>query len=53
VAVNIGANKGRTLGQIAIDQPGDLPWYVNGYRGPDNILRAAARLLLDTALAAA
>ena len=53
VTVAIGANKGRTLGQIAIEQPGDLQWYVNGYRGPDNILRAAARLLLDTALAAA
>jgi hypothetical protein len=53
VAVNIGAYKGRTLGQIATDKPGDLQWYVNDYRGPDNILRAAAKLLLDTALAAA
>lgn len=48
--VNIGANRGKTLGQIAIDRPGDLQWYVNSYSGPDNILRAAARLLLNTAM---
>ena len=31
-------------------KPGDLQWYITGYRGPDNILRAAAQLLLNTAL---
>jgi len=50
VNVSIGMNKGKTLGQIAIDQPGDLQWYVNSYGGPDNILRAAAQLLMDKAL---
>ena len=53
VAVTIGMNKGKTLGQVAIEKPGDLQWYANSYSGPDNILRAAAKLLLDKALAAA
>jgi len=50
VTVNIGMHKGKTLGQVAMERPGDLQWYVNSYSGPDNILRAAARLLMDTAM---
>lgn len=50
VVVNVGYSKGKTLGQIAVEKPGSLEWYVNQYNGPDNLLRAAAKFLLDTAL---
>ena len=42
-----------TLGQLAIEKPQSLNWYVNDYKGPDNLLRAAARFLLDAAKHAA
>lgn len=42
-----------TLGQLAIEKPQSLNWYVNDYKGPDNLLRAAARFLLDAAKRAA
>lgn len=50
--VEIGYNKGKTLGQIAIEKPKDLAWYVDAYKGPNNQLRAAAKFLLDRAGAA-
>lgn len=50
VVVTIGFNKGKTLGQIAVEKPASLEWYVNAYEGPDNLLRAAAKYLMDTAL---
>ena len=48
--VTMGAHKGKKLGVIAVEDPKDLQWYINNYRGPDNILRAAATLLVNTAL---
>ena len=53
VVVSAGCYKGKTLGQIAVEQPGSLQWYVDSYKGPDNLLRAAAKYLLDQALAPA
>lgn len=41
---------GMTLGQLAIEKPQALEWYVTSYGGPDNLLRAAARFLMDSAL---
>lgn len=41
---------GMTLGQLAVEKPQALEWYVTSYGGPDNLLRAAARFLLDSAL---
>lgn len=49
VVVSVGYHRNKTLGQVALDKPADLDWYVNGYKGPDNILRAAAKYLIDTA----
>lgn len=49
VVVNIGAVKGMTLGQVAMEKPASISWYANEYRGSDNLLRAAARFLLDAA----
>jgi hypothetical protein len=52
LVVGIGMNKGKKLGVIAVESPKDLKWYIEGYRGPDNILRAAATLLINTAMQA-
>lgn len=46
--VPIGTCKGWTMSQVADRRPFSLKWYLNGYSGDDNILRAAAKLLLST-----
>jgi len=50
VVVSMGFNKGKTLGQVAVEKPESLQWYVDSYGGPDNLLRAAAKFLIDAAL---
>lgn len=50
VVIPMGFNKGKTLGQVALEKPASLEWYINSYGGPDNLLRAAARFLMDAAL---
>lgn len=49
--VDCGYYKGKTLGQVAQKKPQSLEWYVNAYKGNNNILRAAAKFLLDKASA--
>ena len=43
----IGTCSGQTLKQVAERRPASLKWYVKGYSGDDNILRAGAKLMLD------
>lgn len=50
VVVSCGFFKGKSLGQVAVEKPSSLNWYVNSYNGPDNLLRAASKFLLDTAI---
>ena len=50
VVIPMGYNKGKTLGQVAMEKPANLQWYVDSYGGPDNLLRAAAKFLIDMAL---
>jgi len=50
VVISAGYHKGKTLGQLAVEKPNGLDWYVSSYGGPDNLLRAAAKYLLDLAL---
>lgn len=45
----VGANKGKTLGQLAVENPSALQWYATTYKGPNNLLRAAALRLLQQA----
>lgn len=47
VVVDTGYHKGKTLAKVAIEKPQSLEWYINDYRGRNNILRAGAKLLLD------
>ena len=49
--VDCGVFKGKKLGQVAREKPQSLEWYVNAYKGNNNILRAAAKYLLDKASA--
>ncbi len=51
LVVDCGVFKGKTLGQVAQEKPQSLEWYVTSYRGNNNILRAAAKFLLDKASA--
>lgn len=45
--VPVGTCKGWTLSQVAERRPHSLQWYLIGYTGKDNILRAAAKLVHD------
>lgn len=48
VIVPIGTCKGWTLARVADRRPASLKWYINGYSGNDNILRAAATVMQST-----
>lgn len=47
VIVSTGTCKGWTLSQVADRRPFSLKWYINGYNGDDNILRAAAAIMQE------
>ena len=49
VKIDVGYNRGSTLGEIAIHKPSDLEWYVNNYSGRNLALKAGAILLVDAA----
>lgn len=51
VQIDCGCYRGQTLGQLALSKPGSLHWYVDSYKGNNNLLRAAAKYLLDRAAA--
>lgn len=48
VIVPTGTCKDWTLAQVADRRPASLKWYINGYTGNDNILRAAAMIMQST-----
>lgn len=49
VVIGSGMHSGKTMGQLAMENPSSLEWYTKGYKGPNNLLRAAAWLLLQQA----
>lgn len=49
VIVDVGAAKGKTIGQIAKEDPRQLLWFRDSYKGPNDQIRAAATLLLREA----
>ncbi|HJD20366.1 MAG TPA: hypothetical protein H9915_00950 [Candidatus Gemmiger faecigallinarum] len=51
VLIDCGCYRGQTLGQLALTKPASLHWYVDSYKGNNNLLRAAAKYLLDRAVA--
>lgn len=48
VIVDCGTCKGWTLAQVADRRAASLRWYVKGYQGKNNILRAAAAIIWDS-----
>jgi len=48
-----GKHNGKTLGQVAVDDPSTLEWIMKNYNGKDNILRAGAQILINAALKSA
>ena len=48
VIVDCGTCKGWTLSQVADRRAASLRWYVKGYQGENNILRAAAAIIWDS-----
>ena len=48
VIVDCGTCKGWTLAQVADRRRASLRWYVKGYQGENNILRAAAAIIWDS-----
>lgn len=49
VIVDVGAAKGKTIGMIAKEDPKQLLWFRDSYKGPNDHIRAAATLLLKEA----
>ncbi len=49
VMVDVGYNKGKTLGDVALSKPSDLAWYVTNYAGTNLALKAGAMLLVQAA----
>ena len=45
--VPVGSCKGWTMDQVADRRPPSLKWYLTGYTGDDNILRAAATIMMN------
>ena len=47
--VPFGEFKGQSMGDVCLKNPKSLNWFVEGYSGNRNILRASAKLLLEAA----
>lgn len=41
---------GKTMGQVAVESPKNLNWFVQSYSGKNNLIPAAARVLLNAAM---
>ena len=41
---------GKSMGQVAVESPSSLDYFANSYRGHNNLIPAAARVLLSQAL---
>jgi hypothetical protein len=47
VTVDTGVCKGWLMSDVLEKRPGSLKWYINGYTGENNIMRAAAKKMFD------
>lgn len=48
ILVDVGTCKGQTLAWVSERRAASLKWYLNGYQGDNNMLRAGAKLLLES-----
>jgi len=47
VVVDTGVCKGSIMSDVMEKRPGSLKWYITGYTGNNNIMKAAAKMMLD------
>lgn len=47
IIIPFGSFKGKTMGVACVEKPSSIKWFVDSYRGNNNILRAAAQILLN------
>ena len=47
ITVDVGTCKGWLMSDVMEKRPASLKWYLNGYTGENNILRASAKMMLD------
>jgi hypothetical protein len=47
ISVDVGTCKGWMMSDVMEKRPASLKWYMNGYTGGNNILRAAAKMMID------
>ncbi|EOS38329.1 hypothetical protein C808_02530 [Lachnospiraceae bacterium M18-1] len=45
-----GKFKGKTMGQVAVETPTNLNWFAQSYSGRNNLIPAAAKVLLNAAM---
>jgi len=50
IIVPLGFHKGKSLGQLAIEKPSAIEWYIKSYTGNHNTLRAGATVLINAAM---
>ena len=50
VVVDVGTCNGWTLSEVVDRRPASLKWYVNGYSGNNNLIKAGSRILLEQVL---
>lgn len=50
VVTTKGMFEGKTMGQVAVERPGDIKWFAEQYAGNNHLLTAAARVILNKAL---
>ena len=45
-----GKFSGKTMGQVAVENPKNLSWFAQSYSGKNHLIPAAARVLLNAAM---
>ena len=41
---------GKTMGQVAVESPSTIQWFAEQYSGPNNLVPAAAKVILQKAM---
>lgn len=50
VVITTGIHNGKTMGQLAVENPGSVKWYAESYTGANHLLQAAAMKIIEQAL---
>lgn len=50
VVIPTGTHNGKTMGQLAVENPGSVKWYAESYTGANHLLQAAAIKIMEQAM---